>query len=136
VPLPGIVVMAIEEVGIGLTPGDASSVEPSGIPVGDTDEPDVASSGEVAPMVGVGVAIAPICAIATLPDRMRTPARIGVARRKARIELLRRISAEWERKIGVVLLAACSRRSEEVSWSESGRLARTVQLNTSLCCWC
>jgi hypothetical protein len=53
-------------VGIGLIPGDASSVEPIWIPVGDTDEPDVMPSGEVAPIVGVGAAIELTCAIATL----------------------------------------------------------------------
>ena len=35
---------------------------------------------------------------------MRTPARIGVDKRRARIELLRRISVEFERKIGVLML--------------------------------
>jgi hypothetical protein len=64
--LPGIAIVPVEEVGIGLTPGDASSVEPSGIPVGETDEPDVMPSGEVAPIVGVGEAIPVTCALATL----------------------------------------------------------------------
>jgi hypothetical protein len=41
-------------------------VEPSGIPVGETVEPVAMPRGEVAPMVGVGVAIAPTWAIATL----------------------------------------------------------------------
>ena len=67
VPLLGIATVPVKEGGIGLTPGDAISVEPSGIPVGGTDEPDVIPSGEVAPIVGVGVAIAATCAIATLP---------------------------------------------------------------------
>jgi hypothetical protein len=53
-------------VGIGLTPGEAISVEPIGIPVGETDEPDEMPRGEVAPIVGVGVAIPPTCAMATL----------------------------------------------------------------------
>ena len=35
---------------------------------------------------------------------MRTPARIGVDKRRARIELLRKISVEFERKIGVLML--------------------------------
>jgi hypothetical protein len=64
--LPGIAIVPVEEVGIGLTPGDAISVEPSGIPVGETDEPDVMPSGEVAPIVGVGEAIPVTCALATL----------------------------------------------------------------------
>jgi len=53
-------------VGAGLIPGDASSVEPSGIPVGETDEPDVIPSGVVSPMVGVGAAIALTCAVAAV----------------------------------------------------------------------
>jgi hypothetical protein len=69
VPLPGIAIVPIEVVGIGLIPGDASSVDPIGIPVGETDEPDVMPSGEVAPIVGVGVAVPPTCAIATLQTK-------------------------------------------------------------------
>jgi hypothetical protein len=61
--LPGIAVAPIDEAGSGLTPGDAISVEPSGIPVGETVEPVAIPRGDVAPMVGVGVA--PTCAIAT-----------------------------------------------------------------------
>jgi hypothetical protein len=53
-------------VGAGLIPGDASSVEPRGIPVGETVEPVVIPSGEVAPIVGVGLAIPLTCAVATL----------------------------------------------------------------------
>jgi hypothetical protein len=56
-------------VGIGLTPGDAISVEPNGIPVGETDEPDAMPSGEVAPIVGVGLAIPLTCAMATLQTK-------------------------------------------------------------------
>lgn len=51
--------------GAGLTPGDVISVEPSGMPVGETGEPVVAMpSGEVVPMAGVGLAIPPTCAMA------------------------------------------------------------------------
>ena len=64
--LPGIAVVPIEPAGSGLTPGDAISVAPIGIPVGETDEPDVIPSGEVALIVGVGEAIPLTCAIATL----------------------------------------------------------------------
>ena len=64
VPPPGMA-MVPDEAGAGLIPGDASSVEPKGMPVGDTGEPVAIPSGEVAPMLGVGVAIAPTCAIAT-----------------------------------------------------------------------
>ena len=51
-------------VGSGLTPGDAISVEPIGIPVGETDEPDVIPSGVVAPTAGTGSSIVLICAVA------------------------------------------------------------------------
>src|SRR5216684_895164 len=64
--LPGIAVVPIEPVGIGLTPGDAISVAPIGIPVGETVEPVAMPSGEVAPIVRVGVAIPLTCAMATL----------------------------------------------------------------------
>jgi hypothetical protein len=64
--LPGIAIVPVVPVGIGLTPGEAISVAPSGIPVGETDEPDVIPSGEVAPMVGVGAAIPLTCAMAAL----------------------------------------------------------------------
>src|SRR5216683_1815389 len=64
--LPGIAVVLIEPVGIGLTPGDAISVAHIGIPVGETVEPVAMPSGEVAPIVRVGVAIPLTCAMATL----------------------------------------------------------------------
>src|SRR6266852_8291152 len=64
--LPGIAIVPVELAGIGLTPGDAISVEPSGIPVGETDEPVAMPSGEVAPIVGVGEAIPLTCAMAKL----------------------------------------------------------------------
>jgi len=59
-------------VGAGLTPGDAISVEPRGMPVWDTAEPVPKPSGEVAPIVGVGLAI-PLtcCAVAALQDDQR-----------------------------------------------------------------
>jgi hypothetical protein len=66
VPLLGIAIAPVEFVGTGLVPGDASSVDPSGIPVGETCESVAIPSGEVIPMVGVGVAIPPTCATATL----------------------------------------------------------------------
>jgi hypothetical protein len=52
--------------GAGLTPGDAISVEPNGMPVGETVEPVVMPSGEVAPMLGVGLTIPLTCAMAAL----------------------------------------------------------------------
>jgi hypothetical protein len=57
--------------GRGLTPADVISVEPKGIPVGETDELDDAlPSGEVAPIPGVGTTIPFICARATLPAKI------------------------------------------------------------------
>jgi hypothetical protein len=66
VPLLGIDIVPVTPVGAGLTPGDAISVEPRGMPVGETAEPVAIPSGEVAPMVGVGVAIPVTCAMAPL----------------------------------------------------------------------
>jgi hypothetical protein len=65
VPLLVIEIVPVT-VGAGLTPGDAISVEPSGIPTGPTVEPVVMPSGEVTPMVGVGLATPPTCAMAGL----------------------------------------------------------------------
>jgi hypothetical protein len=57
----------VTPVGSGLTPGDVISMAPSGIPVGEPATP----SGEVAPIVGVGVTVPSncpsTCAMATLP---------------------------------------------------------------------
>jgi hypothetical protein len=69
VPLLGIEIVPVASVGAGLTPGDAISVEPRGIPVGATAEPVPKPSGEVAPMVGVGLAIPLTCAMAALQKR-------------------------------------------------------------------
>ena len=69
VPLLGIELVPVPPVGAGLTPGDAISVEPRGMPVGETAEPASISSGEVAPMVGVGLAIPVTCAMATLQTK-------------------------------------------------------------------
>ena len=94
VPLLGVVIVPVT-IGAGLTPGDAISVEPSGIPVGETDEPVVAMpSGEVAARVGVGLAIPLTCAIAAL--QMKSAERIAaitdnLADKRARMELLRGI---------------------------------------------
>jgi hypothetical protein len=66
VPLLGIEIVPVTAVGVGLTPGDAISVEPRGMPVGETVEPVPIPSGEVAPTVGVGLAIPVTCAMATL----------------------------------------------------------------------
>jgi hypothetical protein len=66
VPLLGIAIVPVASAGAGLTPGDAISVEPSGMPIGETVEPAPMPSGEVAPMVGVGLAIPLVCALAPL----------------------------------------------------------------------
>jgi hypothetical protein len=66
VPLLGIEIVPVTPVGAGLTPGDAISVEPRGMPVWETVEPIPMPSGEVAPIVGVGVANPLTCAMATL----------------------------------------------------------------------
>jgi hypothetical protein len=67
--LLGIEIVPVTLVGAGLIPGDAISVEPRGTPVGETVESVPMPSGEVAPMVGVGLAIPLTCAIATLKMR-------------------------------------------------------------------
>jgi len=69
VPLPGIAMEPVAPVGAGLTPGDAISVEPRGMPVWETAEPVPMPSGEVAPMVGVGAAIPVTCAMAALQTK-------------------------------------------------------------------
>ena len=69
VPLLGIAMVPVTPVGIGLTPGEAISVAPIGIPVGETDEPVPKPSGEVAPIVGVGAAIPLTCAMAPLQTK-------------------------------------------------------------------
>jgi hypothetical protein len=90
--LLGIAMVPVASPGAGLTPGDAISVEPNGMPVGETGEPVVAiPSGEVAPRVGVGVAIPLTCAIAAL--QTKSAARIAavddnVTGKKALMELL------------------------------------------------
>jgi hypothetical protein len=69
VALPGVVMVPVASDGSGLVPAEPISVAPSGIPVGDTDEPDTLPSGEVAPIAGVGVTIALTCALAALHAR-------------------------------------------------------------------
>ena len=57
VPLLGVEIVPVTPSGAGLTPGDAISVEPRGMPVWETVEPAPMPSGEVAEIVGVGLAI-------------------------------------------------------------------------------
>lgn len=63
--VPLLVTVPVVEVDIGLTPGDASSVAPNGIPVPPTDAPGLLPSGEVIPSEGVVVTV-PTWAIAGL----------------------------------------------------------------------
>jgi len=94
-PLVGIAIVPVASPGAGLTPGDAISVEPSGMPVGETGEPVAAMpSGDVAPSVGVGVTMLPTCAIAAL--QTKSAGRIAaisdnLTGKRARMALLRRI---------------------------------------------
>src|SRR5580692_5460441 len=62
----GMEMVPAKPVGAGLTPADEISVEPNGIPVGELVEPIVMPSGEVAPIVGVGMTESLTCAIAGL----------------------------------------------------------------------
>jgi hypothetical protein len=50
-----VVIVPVTPVGTGLRPLEVISVEPNGIPAGDAPEPDVMPSGDVAPVIGVGV---------------------------------------------------------------------------------
>ena len=71
VPVPGVAIVPVGLGGSGLTPVDVISVEPSGMPVGETSEldADALPSGEVVPAVGVGATIPLTCATATLQER-------------------------------------------------------------------
>ncbi len=66
VPSP---VIPIVPAGAPLSPGDASSVAPMGIPAGGTGEPAAMPSGEVAPIPGVGLPIPPTCANAGMQPK-------------------------------------------------------------------
>ncbi len=69
----GIVIVPATPVGTGLRPGDVISVAPSGIPVGEPPDPVATPSGEVAPIIGVGVTVPSncpsTCAMAALPTK-------------------------------------------------------------------
>ena len=54
-PVVGIAIVPVTPVGTGLSPGDVSSVEPSGIPTGPTDALAPNPNGEVASTEGVAV---------------------------------------------------------------------------------
>jgi hypothetical protein len=68
-PLPGMAIAPGTPAGAGLIPGDCISVEPRGMPVGETVDPVSMPSGEVAPIVDVGLAIPPTWAIAALQTK-------------------------------------------------------------------
>jgi hypothetical protein len=96
--LPGIEIVPVASPGAGLTPGDAISVEPSGMPVGETDDPvAVMPSGVVVARLGVGLAIPLTCAVAAL---QRTSAgktaaiNDNLTGKRARMDLLRRIGPQ------------------------------------------
>jgi hypothetical protein len=93
VPLVGMEIVPVASPGAGLTPGDAISVEPSGMPVGETGEPVAAMpSGEVVPTVGVGVTMPPTCAIAALQTNsieMIAAISDNLTGKRARMALLR-----------------------------------------------
>src|SRR5436309_2741224 len=78
---------------IELTPRFPISVDPNGMPVGDTAEPVPNPIGEVAPRLGVGLAMPLTCAIAALQITSAGIAKINdhLIGKRARIELLRRI---------------------------------------------
>lgn len=99
--LPGIESVPVT-MGVGLIPGEAISVEPRGIPVGETAEPVVMPSGEVAPMVGVGLAIPLTCAKARLPTKSAgTTAAING-------NFIGILSLEWRRSIWQISNGRCS----------------------------
>jgi hypothetical protein len=132
VPLLGIAIVPVASPGAGLTPGDAISVEPNGIPVGETDEPvAVMPSGVVVARLGVGLAIPLTCARAAL----QTKSAAGIAAindnladKRARIELLRRIGPQDCR---VYVLRPFQMPSDGLH-VESARPLALRQLNTSL----
>jgi hypothetical protein len=129
--LLGMEIVPVASPGAGLTPGDAISVEPSGMPVGETAEPVPIPSGEVAPRVGVGTAIPLTCAIAALQTKSaaRTAAiSDNLTGKRARIKLLRRIGPQDCR---VYMLRPFQMPSDGLDVESAGPVALT-QLNTSL----
>jgi hypothetical protein len=75
-------IIPVGSVIIGLIPGEASSVAPSGIPVGPTDElggePGDMPSGEVAAMPGIGTLVPPTWASAELEPSITMAAAINM----------------------------------------------------------
>jgi hypothetical protein len=119
--LPDMEIVPVASPGAGLTPGDAISVEPRGMPVGETAELVPKPSGEVAPRVGVGLASPLTCAMATLQT-----------------SIVGKTAAISENLTGTLRFAAISPGASyrasvnPVLLAQRGRLARPVQLNTHL----
>jgi hypothetical protein len=136
VPLLGIAIVPVTPVGAGLTPGDAISVAPIGIPVGETAEPVAMPSGEVTPIVGVGVAVPPTCAIATLQTKS---AGSTAAIDETLIGILRFATFSLGARLSDIRLSLSGCAGSEcfghVSWLQGGRFVPPVQLNTRLCFW-
>jgi hypothetical protein len=126
--LLGIAIVPVASPGAGLTPGDAISVAPRGMPVGETGEPvAVIASGVVVARLGVGLAIPLTCAIAAW--QTTSAGRIAAINdsltgKRARMELLRRIGPQDCRVYALrpFLTPSCV----------SARSLALTQLNTSL----
>jgi hypothetical protein len=129
--LPGIAIAPVT-VGAGLTPGDAISVAPRGMPVGDTVEPVPKPSGEVASIVGVGAAMPLTCAMAPLQTKSagRTAAisenLIGILRLKTAPP--RRTPAS----IGFEMISLDARLSD-IGQSPSGGSCRIEKISSGRC---
>jgi hypothetical protein len=87
VPFP---VIPIVPAGTPLSPGDASSVAPMGIPVGGTGKPGAMPSDEVAPIPGVGLPIPPTCANAGMQPKS-TACIAAINTRRIMISIVRTI---------------------------------------------
>jgi hypothetical protein len=129
--LPGIAIAPVT-VGAGLTPGDAISVAPRGIPVGDTVEPVPKLSGEVAPIVGVGAAIPLTCAMT--PLQTTSAGRIA-AINENRIGILRLKTAPPRRTPASIGFAAISlgARLSDIGRSPSGGACSFGKLSSGRC---
>src|ERR1700732_3185048 len=124
----GIVIVPVAPEGSGLTPGEVISVEPSGSPVGGPEPPTATQSGEVAPIIGVGVTVPSncpsTCAIAALltSSAGRTAAAsndfINVRGLKAALPATRGCDMEW--------LPSLSKRVLSVPAANSVSLCRKV----------
>jgi len=127
--------------GNGLTPGEAISVAPSGIPVPPTPMLGPMPSGEVAPSVGVGTAIPVTCAIAGPLAKNNTQAVIselftcisdrkirGAARISCEIFLGRGATGSRASRSS---MARARRDAGDTSRSSPGRRRRDIRANIS-----